>query len=406
MIIFTIPIAVVIGILISRKYAPKTKSEKIWASILIPLISGVFINFLVASYKNSGFGFMFDVGSTLLFVAIPEMALLITLFASLEVGGKKNWNDTSTIKLHYGVGENRVDFEVSLTQKEILQMAKLREQNPERWKDNELELVKTVKKEVNEVCVIEKESDNKETIADNKTENKNLGETLKVEDDRLPIVRDNEDDNQLELESNQPKEMEKEMGKEGLFGTKLESEYRRESIPEAHWIRQNGIEMCLNIDEITYKKMIELQNENPEKWVDNEFNLYLQATSSRQKGNNRKRKWRMKKWMWIMAVFIGLCTLYGVVARVVDNTVATCNEEMMQGVYESLKYQEYVSCSYPTFRYRMIANSLYRKKMYNLYPKYVYKWKGQWNEKPCEYEDYVFNLHRNKWLENPFVWLW
>jgi hypothetical protein len=406
MIIFTIPIAVVIGILISRKYAPKTKSEKIWASILIPLISGVFINFLVASYKNSGLGFMFDFGSTLLFVAIPEVALLITLFASLEVGGKKKWSDTSTMKLHYGTGENRVDFEVTLTQKEILQMAKLREQNPERWKDNELELVKTVKKEVNEVCVIEKESDNKETIADNKTENKNVGRTLKVEDDRLPTVRDNEDDNQIEIESNQPKEMEKKIGKEGLFGNKLESEYRRESIPEAHWIRQNGTEMCLNIDEITYKRMIELQNENPEKWVNNEFNLYLQATSGRHKGNKRKRTWKMKKWMWIVVIIFGLCTIYGVVARVVDNTVATCNEEMMQGVYESLKYQEYVSCSYPTFRYRMIANSLYRKKMYNLYPKYVFKWEGAWTEKPCRYEDYVFNLHRNKWLENPFVWLW
>ena len=406
MIIFTIPIAVVIGILISRKYAPKTKSEKIWASILIPLISGVFINFLVASYKNSGFGFMFDVGSTLLFVAIPEVALLITLFASLEIGGKKNWNDTSTMKLHYGTGENRVDFEVTLTQKEILQMAKLREQNPERWKDNELELVKAVKKEVNEVYVIEKESDDKEIVAENKTEGKDVGETLKLEDDRLPTTRNDENDNQIELESNQSEKTEKDSEKEGLFGNKLESEYRRESIPEAHWIRQNGTEMCINIDEITYKKMIELQNENPEKWVDNEFNLYLQATSGRQKGNKIKRTWKMKKWIWIVIIIVGLCTIYGVVARVVDNTVATCNEEMMQGVYESLKYQEYVSCSYPTFRYRMIANSLYRKKMYNLYPKYVYKWKGQWNEKPCAYEDYVFNLHRNNWLENPFVWLW
>ena len=158
MLLFTIPIAVVIGIIISRKYAPKTRSEKIWASFLIPLISGALIHLLVASCKNSGYGFAFDLGSTLLFVAIPEVALLITLLVSLEVGGKKDWNDTSTMKLHYGTGENRVDFEVSLTQKEILEMAKLREQDPERWKDNELELVKAVRKGNDDVVPIEKEN--------------------------------------------------------------------------------------------------------------------------------------------------------------------------------------------------------------------------------------------------------
>ncbi len=104
---------------------------------------------LVAACKNSGYGFAFDLGSTLVFVAIPAVALMITLFISLKVGGKKDWNDTSTMKLHYGTGEDRVDFEVCLTQKEILQMAKLREQDPEKWKDNELELVKAVRNGIN-----------------------------------------------------------------------------------------------------------------------------------------------------------------------------------------------------------------------------------------------------------------
>ena len=158
MLLFTLPIAIVIGIIISRKYAPQTKSEKIWTAILIPLIGGALIHLLVASCKNSGFGFAFDLGSTLIFVAIPEVALLITLLISLEVGGKKDWNDTSTIILHYGTGENRVDFEVNLTQKEILEMAKLREQDPEKWKDNELELVKAVRKWIDDSKPIENES--------------------------------------------------------------------------------------------------------------------------------------------------------------------------------------------------------------------------------------------------------
>ena len=114
----------------------------------------------------------------------------------------------------------------------------------------------------------------------------------------------------------------------------------------------------------------------------------------------------MKKWMWIVAIIFGLCAIYGIVARTVDNTIATCNEDMMQRVYQQVTYQGYVSCSYPVFRYRMIASSLYRKKMYNLYPIYPYKWKGNECSTRCDYDDYVHYLHINKWLESPFVWLW
>lgn len=185
MLLFTLPLAIVVGIIISRKYAPKTKSEKIWASILIPLIGGALIHLLVASCKNSGFGFAFDLGSTLLFVAIPEVALIITLLISLEVGGKKDWNDTSTMKLHYGTGENRVDFEVNLTQKEILQMAKLREQDPEKWKDNELELVKAVRKGISVGKPIENESNTKdsESLTDNPIETETPTETPTAQND-------------------------------------------------------------------------------------------------------------------------------------------------------------------------------------------------------------------------------
>lgn len=411
MIFITIPIAIVAGLIIAKYYKPKSKSEKIWASILIPLIGGALIHLLVASCKNSGFGFAFDLGSTLLFVVIPEVALLITLLISLEVGGKKDWNDTSTIKLHYGTGENRVDFEVNLTQKEILQMAKMREQDPERWKDNELELVKLVKKEVETdgSIKIEKESKEEEPVSENNIENVEIENSDKIqnaENNGSPNVQIVENESLIEQTPRQSGDPEKEEEKGCLFGNKLESEYRREAVTNAHWIRQNGTEMCINIDDVTYQRMIELQNESPKKWVDNEFNLYLQAASGKKNGSKRKRKWKMKKWMWIVAIIIGLCAIYGIVARTVDSTIATCNEDMMHRVYQQVTYQGYVSCSYPVFRYRMIASSLYRKKMYNLYPMYPYQWKGQACEKPCDYENYVFNLHINKWIENPFVWLW
>ena len=84
MLLFTLPIAIVIGLLVSRYYHPETKTKKILASILIPLVTGVIIHLLVASCKNSGYGFAFDLGSTLAFVAIPEIALLVTLFITLK----------------------------------------------------------------------------------------------------------------------------------------------------------------------------------------------------------------------------------------------------------------------------------------------------------------------------------
>ena len=76
MLFVIIPIAVIVGFLIAKYYKPRNKSEKIWASVLIPLISGVLIHLLVASCRNSGYGFAFDLGATVLFVAIPEVVLL------------------------------------------------------------------------------------------------------------------------------------------------------------------------------------------------------------------------------------------------------------------------------------------------------------------------------------------
>lgn len=153
MIFITIPIAVVAGLIIAKYYKPKSKSEKIWASILIPLISGVLIHLLVASCRNSGYGFAFDLGATMVFVAIPAVALLTTLFIALKSGKEdktkiKDTNETFEVPLHYGAGDNRVDFELQLTKEEIVRLGEMRREDPARWEDNDLELVKAVKKEL------------------------------------------------------------------------------------------------------------------------------------------------------------------------------------------------------------------------------------------------------------------
>ena len=153
MIFITIPIAIVAGLIIAKYYKPKSKSEKIWASILIPLISGVLIHLLVASCRNSGYGFAFDLGATMVFMAIPAVALLITLFIALKARKEdktetKDANETFEVPLHYGTGENRVDFELQLTKEEIVKLGEMRRKDPSRWENNDLELVKAAKKEL------------------------------------------------------------------------------------------------------------------------------------------------------------------------------------------------------------------------------------------------------------------
>ncbi|MBO7468758.1 MAG: sel1 repeat family protein [Bacteroidales bacterium] len=144
MLLFTLPIAIVVGIIISRYYTPQTRAQKIWASILIPFVGGFVIHLIVAGCINSKYGFGFDLGSTLVLMLILEIALLVTLLIALKVGDTA-LDGSTLVKLHTGSGDNRVEFEVYLTQEQLLQMAKTRQQNPEKWKDNEYELVKTIR---------------------------------------------------------------------------------------------------------------------------------------------------------------------------------------------------------------------------------------------------------------------
>ena len=301
MLILVIIIAIVIGIIIARYYKPKSKSEKIWASILIPLVGGIIIHLLVASCRNSGYGFAFDLGATLVWIAIPAVALLTTLFIALkpEIKGSntiesKEMDETFNVPLHYGKGDLRVDFEIQLTKQELFKMAQFRKKDPSKWEDNDLELVKEIKKtlQIEQEVTSESENDLEEVLPiKNSLESESVSIT-----EPITSEQDNAKHSVLtETVKNQnTEEIEK---KVYLFGNKLESEYRRESATDAHWIRQNGTEMCIKIDEVTYQQMIELQNENPKKWVDNEFNLFLEAKSSQQDVHRRKRKNRMNKWI-------------------------------------------------------------------------------------------------------------
>ena len=80
-----------------------------------------------------------------------------------------------------------------------------------------------------------------------------------------------------------------------IFGNKLESEYRRESKAESHWIRQDDTEICINIGEAVYKKMVELQSENPKKWVNKELDLYKRAKSLLIEQNSPRKSFFKRK---------------------------------------------------------------------------------------------------------------
>lgn len=77
---------------------------------------------------------------------------------------------------------------------------------------------------------------------------------------------------------------------EKMAGNKLELEYQREAKTEPHCIRQNGTEICINIEEDVYKRMVEMQNANPKKWVDKEFDLFEAAKDGTKSNSKMKNK--------------------------------------------------------------------------------------------------------------------
>ena len=284
-------------------------------------------------------------------ILVMMIMFSIIAFVWRKIVGKKEDGESATLKLHSGTGENRFDFEVQLTQEEILKMSKTREQDPKKWKDNEYELVKAIKPDfridelenrgktiqaesakdtiqtikllqdgievvmslpsnvIEQMNVLRKEESQKwinnevELVREAK---KRVKATPIIKADGIEKVGDFESDKQTEaainagyesapIETELPKEeslkphqkievpeasiKEEPKPVESLFGNKLESEYRRESKAKSHWIRQDDTEICINIEDDVYRKMVELQSENPKKWVNKELDLFKKAKS-------------------------------------------------------------------------------------------------------------------------------
>lgn len=352
MLLFELPIAIIIGILIGRYYTPKSRLQKVLLAFLIPAISGFLINSIIAAANNSGVGFWFDYGRYFVFVAIPAVILFITLLITLKIDKSEVVvNKLSSMLLHYGTGDDRVEFEVALSEQEIAKIDELRKQDPDKWRDNEYELVKEAKRQL-ELKIVEKEKEEKKEEVEKVSEahinnipvvsnEPSEPETQKVElmqngiivsmelskeiieqmavlrqenpqkwiDNEVELVRvaqkrlqgiiDNTETERIETNSTVETPIESEPSSnlssdtqltKGIFGDKLESEYRRETKADSHWIRQDDTEICISIEEDVYRKMVEMQNENPKKWVNKELDLYQKAKKALLNSKSKSRK--------------------------------------------------------------------------------------------------------------------
>lgn len=225
MIILFVLLAVAIGLLIARKVSADNKIQKVLICILFPVIIGIFINAIIAAANNTYYSFWYSYGRACPMVAIPTLALIITLFIKLEVVNKSNKVDadleeTFSVPLHYGKSENRVDFELQLSKKQIYKMAELRKQDPEKWEDNDLELVKAVNRELMGKTPIREEVP--QPLCENATEVKTV-HTLH-------------------------------------YGT-----------------GENRVDFEMELTDNEIKKMEELRRDNPEKWLDNDLELVKAA---------------------------------------------------------------------------------------------------------------------------------
>lgn len=222
MIILFVLIAVAIGLGIARKYSPTSKTQKAVTSILFPIIIGIMINVIVAGAINSRYNdFWYSYGSVFILIGIPTLALIITLLVKVKVAEKQNAVVENRIqKLHYGTGEKRVDFEMELTELEIAKMEELRKKDPERWMDNDWELVKAADREL-------------------------IGKTPIQEEVPQQLC-----ENAVEVKTVQTLH----------YGT-----------------GEDKVDFEIELTDIEIKKMEELRRENPEKWLDNDLELVKAA---------------------------------------------------------------------------------------------------------------------------------
>lgn len=80
-------IGYLLGVLISRKYHPTTKAEKIRTSIFAPLLIGTILCCFLAGMKSTGKNYMFGYyfGGYILFTIIPSIVTIITLLVKVKV---------------------------------------------------------------------------------------------------------------------------------------------------------------------------------------------------------------------------------------------------------------------------------------------------------------------------------
>lgn len=80
-------IGYLLGVLISRKYHPTTKAEKIRTSIFAPLLIGLILCCFFAGMKSNGQNYMFGYyfGGYILFTIIPSIVTMITMLVKVEV---------------------------------------------------------------------------------------------------------------------------------------------------------------------------------------------------------------------------------------------------------------------------------------------------------------------------------
>lgn len=301
------------------------------AKIAIALVACIAI-WLVFAIINAAAGNKHGGGIIVMMI----MFGIITFVWRAIVGKKDSDEELITVNLHTGSGDNRVDFEVQLTNDELVKMADIRKQDPEKWQDNDYELVKIIKKDFriesleNTVSGVAEESNTKivqlkqdgievsmsletdlitqmdvlknqnpekwqdnevalvrearkilkgitkETIIEQQQKPVIIEEHEKPVQTEMPIeIISEENEKVVPLEPLSNPRGEKQVSPSvNLFGNKLESENRRQSNSASHIIRQDDIDICINIDDSVYRKMIELQNENPKKWVNKELDLF------------------------------------------------------------------------------------------------------------------------------------
>lgn len=303
MVYICILLGIAIGLAIGRKYSPKNKVHKLLVAILLPLIIGfllALIIFAIFKSQDPNSDCWYETGGAMAPVIFGIISLIITLLVKLKVKKEETIiTENSPSQLHYGTGENRVDFEIELTENEIKKMEELRQQDPQRWLDNDLELVKAVKMA---------------TKDDTQKEEPVIDEVVSVKHD---------DD----VHKEQPQTNDTDIKSEIVIETKV----------APHWIRQNGIEMCINIDDATFQQMVKFQKENPQKWVDNEFEL-LQTVKAKNASNLNDNNFKKNNLKWIiLCIFLVIISIFAtiIIYNQTRNTNISSNHNSSNSNYNS-----------------------------------------------------------------------